>query len=104
MKKKSPVLISLFQALGIIFYISLVATVMYNGNTWFGTKDTFLTPILVLTMFAISVSTCGILMFAYPIYLFWDKKKTKKSIKIVIYTTLWLFAFFMIIASNMLIK
>ena len=97
MKNLSPAVIGFLQGLGLSTYIFLVASVMWNAEKWFGRADTFLTPVLVLTLLSFSVLVCGFLALGYPIKLFWIKKEPQKAIKIVAHTTLFLFVFLAII-------
>lgn len=73
------------QALGVSLYCGLIGTVMQNGSKLFGQQDTFMTPILVLTMFSVSVLICALIVFKKPYELFFDGKK-KEAINVVVYT------------------
>jgi len=48
-------------------YIICVATLMYNAKTVFGSKDTFLTPIAVLSLFTLSAAVMGYLFLYQPV-------------------------------------
>lgn len=89
----SPVLVGLLQALGVVSYITLVATFIENVGRWFRPEDTFSGPILFLTLFSTSVLVCGLLALGYPVRLFWIEKKPKAAIAIVGYMALFLVIF-----------
>ena len=72
----------LLHASGAFLYIVAVATMMYNANHVFGTKDNFLTPILVLSLFVLSAAVMGMLIFGKPVMLYMDGKK-RDSVKLV---------------------
>ena len=97
--------VGLLQALGLVAYISLVAFFFRNAVKWFGPMDNFTAPIIMLTLLSVSVLICGFIALGYPIKLFFIQKKPKKAIKIVAFTTLFLFIFLsLIIAGVALIK
>lgn len=84
------------QALWIVVYCSLIASIMFNGNQIFGKEDTFITPIAVLTMLSTSVLVCGLLVFYKP-YLLFFKGKKKEAIDTVVSTAVSLFGFLILI-------
>lgn len=88
-EKYSLGFIAFFQALGLLLYCSLVAVLIFNGNRWFPRITNFTGPLLFLTLFSTSALVCGLIVGSYPFLLFWEKKKTKEAIKLVIYTALW---------------
>lgn len=92
-EKHSLGFIAFFQALGLFIYCMLVAVLLWNGNKWFGRVPTFTGPLLFLTLFSTSALVCGLIVGAYPFILFWEKKKTKEAVKLVIFTALWLLFF-----------
>ncbi len=81
--------IAFLQALGLFIYCAAVAILIGNGNKFFGPVVNPVGPLLFLTLFVTSVLICGLIVGAYPFILFWDKKKTKEAVKLVIYTALW---------------
>lgn len=91
--KRSPVLIGFLQSLGLVAYCSLVATIIWKGETWFGKMGTLLGPILFLSLFVVSVIICALIAGAYPFIVFWDKKNTKEALKMVGFTAAWLVLF-----------
>lgn len=90
------------QGLGVSLYCGLIGTVMQNGSKLFGQQDTFMTPILVLTMFSVSVLTCALIVFKKPYELFFDGKK-KEAVNVVVYTAATLFLILIIIFSAMIL-
>jgi len=97
----SPAIIGLAQATGLIAYIIIVGTIMANGNKWFGALNNagILGPVLFLTLFCFSAIVCAAIMGAYPFYVFWEKKNTNLALKIIFYSTLWLFIFIVLTIS-----
>jgi hypothetical protein len=93
----SPVKIAFLQSLSLLLYIALVALIFWRGNQWFGPMNSYLGPILVLCLLVVSALICAILTLGIPFYLAWEEKKTKKAIKIVVSTALWLLVYFLII-------
>lgn len=101
---KSAIKIGFLQALGLAIYITLVAFIIQNGNKLFGPINNFWGPILFLTLFSFSVLICGFIALGYPVKLFWIKKNPNLAIKIVAYTTGFLFIFLLIIFGVLLAK
>jgi hypothetical protein len=95
---------SLIQTLGLILYIGLISLIFRYGDTWTTPLDAFWGPILFLSLFAVSVLICGLLVFGYPIKLFFVKKKPKQAIKVVLLTALWLTLFFLGLLTYFLIR
>lgn len=85
--------IAFLQALGLTIYCSLVAVLLWQGNTWFGRVPGYLAPLLFLTLFTTSALICAIIALGYPVILFWQKKQTGQAVKLVLATTLWLVFF-----------
>lgn len=72
----SPLLGMAFTySLGIIAYIAIVSIFMRYGEELFGKEDTYLTPIVFLSLFTLSAAIVGSLMFGKPIMLYLDGKK-----------------------------
>jgi hypothetical protein len=99
LESKSVSSVSFIQALGIFFYISLIAILFQNGERLFGGMPSFLGFILFLTLFSVSALICAIICLSYPFYLAWEKKETKKALSVIFYTTGYLFMFFLIILA-----
>jgi hypothetical protein len=93
-KKLSLEFVGFLQAVGVVIYCGLVGLVFWKGETWFGSiAYTYSGPILFLILFAASVLICGLLVFGYPVFLFWDKKQACESLKVIAYTAAWLAIF-----------
>lgn len=79
------------QALSISIYCGLVGTMMQNGDKIFGDIDnSFMGPVAFLTMFAVSVLICALLVFKKPYELFSAGKK-QDAVNVVVYTAASLF-------------
>lgn len=88
--KKNPVFIGLAQALILTGYISLVVTVMRNGEKLFGSDTSFFGPLVFLTLFVTSALISSAITIGYPAYLAFKQKEFKPAIKIVLSTAVWL--------------
>jgi|APSaa5957512535_1039671.scaffolds.fasta_scaffold380430_1 hypothetical protein len=88
--KKLPMpLVALLQALSVVVYCSLVALfIMWTGELMDGPGSIW-QIILSLCLLVVSAAVTGFLVFAYPIYLFLDKK-IKKALQLLGYTFLFL--------------
>ncbi|MDD2730627.1 MAG: hypothetical protein PHW33_00685 [Candidatus Portnoybacteria bacterium] len=98
MEKNKIVLWSFLHSLGVSAYITAVATLMNQGNQWFGKEDKFLTPVAVLMLFVLSAAITGSLVLARPILLYLEGRKSD-AVKLFLWTLGWLliltsFAFF----------
>jgi len=102
-KKDYPLCkISLYQALGLLVYCALVAVIFWKGNAWFATPG-YLGPVMVLLLFATSALVCGLIVFSFPFYLFWEKKEAKKALRLVAYTAGWSALFIFLFMLLMLV-
>lgn len=102
MKKLSLPVIGLFQALGLVTYVTVVATVMSNASHWVGPVDNkFFAPIAFLSMLVVSALSCALISLAYPIILIWDKKQTANAFKIIGFTIAWLIVFIILIFTGL---
>lgn len=81
---------SLGHALLVAVYVSLVASIMNHGSTWFGQKDTAWTPVAVLMLFVLSAAITGSLVLGRPVLMYLDGKK-KEAVQFFGYTIGWLF-------------
>ena len=100
MKRKKPVkkpntdvylaTVAFLQATGLVVYCLLIGLLIWRGEYVFGPMNNFFGPMLFLVVFVVSVLICALLAFGYAIVLFWDKKESKKSVKLVALTTVWL--------------
>jgi len=66
-------------------YITLVALFMFYGIKLLPPKDTFLTPIAMLSLFTLSASVMGYLFLYQPLVLFLDGHK-KNAINLFLQT------------------
>ena len=80
---------SLLNALGTIAYVSVVATVMQNGEKIFGQVNQSLAPIAFLTLFILSAAVTGGLVLGKPVLMYLDSQKSE-AIKLFLYTLYWL--------------
>lgn len=97
---KKAIKLGLIQAIGVTVYCGLVGFVMNNGERIFGQMKSPIGPIAFLTMFAVSVLICGLLVFKKPYELFFDGKK-KEAINVVVYTAVSLFSILLILFGAM---
>lgn len=86
------------QAGGVALYCALAGIIFWKGNDIFGRVPNYFGPVAFLLLFSLSALICGILVFYYPYLLFFDGKK-KEAIDLVLFTTGWIFFFFMIFLS-----
>lgn len=100
-KAKSLCVISFLQSLGLVSYISLVAVIFWKGNEWFGKMNTYLGPLIVLSIFAVSALICALITLGYP-FLLWQKGKGKRALKIVAYTACWSVGFILLFLLSQL--
>ena len=70
-------------------YIFLVSQIMQHGSQWFGQKDTFITPFVVLMLFSLSAAVVGGLVLGQAVILVLEKK-TAEGVKAAIYSVGWL--------------
>jgi hypothetical protein len=100
--KKTPLVVGLFQALGLILYISLFATIV---NSFSGTNvelGPFISIMIFLTTFVISASICSSIALGYPIILFFKGEHTR-AIKTFLATIGWLVAFLIIFGLSVIL-
>jgi len=83
------------QALAVAGYCSLVGILFWKGNKIFGTTPNYFGPVAVLLLFSVSAMICGSIVFYKPYRLFFEGKK-KDAAELVLITTGWLFAFFIL--------
>lgn len=81
---------SFLDALAVTIYVSLVSTIMRNGDKIFGREDNFMSPIAFLLLFICSALITSLLVFGQPLFLFLDGKK-KEALRMLYSTTGWLF-------------
>jgi hypothetical protein len=92
-------MVAFLQALGVVAYIALIATIFSQGERWFGNQPDpqFLAPLLMLTLLSTSAMICGLIVFAYPVKLYLKTKKYEQPLKIVLMTAAWLAVFSLVI-------
>src|SRR4051812_42757109 len=98
--KYSPKTIGLFQAGGLILYVSFFAFAFQFFQQWADAKNfeptSPLFPIIgFLLAFIISAIICSSIMFAYPIKSFFDGRKYL-AYKIILWSLGWLLIFFIL--------
>src|SRR3989338_182521 len=80
---------SLFNALGTIAYVSVVVTIMQNGEKIFGSINQTIAPIAMLTLFVLSAAVTCSLVLGKPVMLYLNNQKNE-AIKLFVYTLCWL--------------
>lgn len=90
MENKKIIKWSLINSLGVLVYVSLIATTFQNGEKVFGEMKNFVGPIAFLLLFVFSALVTGLLVLGRPVYLFLDGFK-KEAVKMLIYTVGWMF-------------
>lgn len=85
----------MIQALGITFYCAFVGLFFWKGEEIFGNEPTYLVPAAFLLLFSVSALVCVSIVFYKPYTLFFADKK-KDAVEIVLYTTFWMFLFFIL--------
>jgi len=78
------------SGMGVAAYIALVATVLSNGQKWFGQINGFWGPVLMLMLLCLSVAVVGLLLFGQPLYLMLTGDK-KLAVRQVLSNVGWLF-------------
>lgn len=87
--------LGLAQAIGVASYCSLIGLLFWKGDEIFGKVPNYFAPVTFLLLLSVSVMICAALVFYKPYRLFTEGNK-KEAADLVIYTTVWLFAFFVI--------
>ena len=82
------------DALGVLAYIAIVATLMQNFSRIYGgdKMPSYIGPISFLLLFSFSALTVGTLVLGKPVMLYLDGKK-KEAVSLFIQTALWLGGF-----------
>ena len=90
--------IAFLQAVGLVVYCGLVGLLFWKGSDWFGKPPhLFLGPVMFLVLFVVSALISALIVLGYPFFLFWEKKKIKEALRLVVCTTLWIVFFFFLI-------
>jgi hypothetical protein len=90
------------QALGVAAYCSLVGLIFWQGNNIFPKVSQYFGPVMVLLLLSTSVLICGLMVFYKPYKLFFADKK-KEAANVVVFTSVWLFAFFIFFVLLMIL-
>jgi hypothetical protein len=101
--KKSPTQIAFFQSLGLFSYIAFVALILWRANQWFGPKIGYFGPLFAILLFSLSALICAIITLGIPFYLAWEKKETKKAIRIVTTTALFILLYLLVILVGIML-
>ena len=80
------------NAAGTFIYTTVVISILFNAERWFTPVDSFLNPVLVLTLFMISATITGSLVLGRPIYLV-AKGKIREGILLLALTLMCLAIF-----------
>lgn len=83
---------ALAQAVGVVFYIAVVAVIMINGEQIFGRAPKFIGTIAFLMLFVISAAMMAVLIFGRAVMKCFDGEK-KEAIQLVGATIMWLGVF-----------
>jgi hypothetical protein len=94
MKKQNIPLAGFLHAVAATAYIGLVASIMNNGNAWFGQKDGPFTPMAAMMLFVLSFGVMVCLAFVRPVLWYLDGKK-KEAIQLLV----WMITFFFILTA-----
>ena len=81
------------NALATILYVTIVATIMQNGERIFGNvDDNMFAPIAFLTLFVLSAAITGSLVIGKPSLMYLNGQKTE-AVKLFLHTISWLAVF-----------
>jgi len=89
MKNSKILFYGLINSFGVLIYVSLVVTIMQNGQRLFGPTPGILGAMAILLLFVVSAAITGLLVFGRPIYFYLNGLKSE-SIKLLFYTLGWL--------------
>ncbi|HUV42752.1 MAG TPA: hypothetical protein VMY36_02480 [Patescibacteria group bacterium] len=96
--------VAFFQALGLLFYCSLVGLLFWRGEKLFGPISYYWGPLFFLVLFIVSALICALIAFGYAFILFWERKQTMEAFKLIIFMTAWLALFTFLIVLILLIS
>lgn len=86
MNKNKLIKRAFISAFGVLAYISLFAFAISNLEKWFTSKeDTWLSPVLFLSVFIVSACVTGSLILLKPILLYLEGQK-KEAVNLFFYT------------------
>ncbi len=69
----------LFNALGAILYIAIVASIMYYGPKSAGSIDSVVVPVAILSLFVLSAAVMGYIFCYTPLQLFLEGQKKEAA-------------------------
>src|SRR3989344_4587188 len=84
--------LGLLQALGVTLYCSMIGLIFSNGEVIFGNVPNYAGPVAALLLLSTSVLICGLLVFENNLPA--GRQGKREAIDLVLYTTAWLFLFF----------
>lgn len=96
MRKLSPNLIGLLQALGVIVYVALISGLFELLGRTFVIRSVFLGSLLMLALLVFSAAVTGSIVFGYSAYLGLNKR-VKEALSVVGFTLLYLIGMIIII-------
>jgi len=97
------ILRGILDAIGVFFYTSAVAWLMFNGENLFGQVKSFWMPVALLLLFVLSAAITSLLVLGKPVILYLNDS-TKEAFKLLIYTLVALFFILLIVFSVLLVK
>lgn len=96
MKNSKLISRALFNSLAVLVYVSLISTIMSNGDKIFGQVDNkIISPIIFLLLFVFSALLTSFLVLGKPIMLYLDGDK-KGGLKLLMYTGVFIFIFLLL--------
>lgn len=94
----SPIKRGFIQALGVALYCLLVGLFFQNVSTIFPGPDPYLAPVIMLLLLSSSALICALLVFYFPVKLFFEGKK-KEALQVIVDTAGWLIFMFVFLIS-----
>jgi hypothetical protein len=91
-----------WPSLGVVGYVVALSTFFSNANKFFPKVNTILIPMMMLSIFCLSVLVCGLLVFYRPYMLFMEKRG-KEAASMVVATTKWLGVWVVIVVGAVFI-
>ena len=88
MKKNNLSKSGFFQALGVVAYCLLIASVLFNLEKLFITPPGFMGVTIILILLVFSATICGSIVFGYPVYLALHNR-IKEAISLLAFTLLY---------------
>ncbi len=85
MKDSKLILSGFLQAVGVAAYVTIIATIMQNGEKIFGQMKNFLGPVAFLLLFVLSAAITGTLTLGRAILWYLDGRKTE-AVKLFLFT------------------